>query len=171
MTNSFVYQLDKIDNNIYLVGQINVESINEVQQALNKLEKDFNYTTLNFYLTSDGGLALEGLKLYDILEATRLNVTIYISSSVGSAATYCLFGKHKVVMYQNAILFFHELYHHVEAKHSNAQAALTLTDRLSNKILNIYNSKTQEITKDWLVTDKYLDSDEALKLKIIDEVK
>ena len=162
---------DVVGNNLYLIGDINSYSINEVQQAINKLESDKNNTTLNFYLTSEGGDVFEGLKLYDLLQATKLDVTIYISSFVGSAATLPLFSKHKVIMYKNSILGFHELTHYSDKRYSNSKASIELTDRLMDKIITIYNTKTQEITREWLVIDRYLDSDEALRLNIVDEVK
>jgi ATP-dependent protease ClpP protease subunit len=49
------YKFDVIDNNFYFIGDINDYSINEVQQAFNKLERNANTTSINFYLTSDGG--------------------------------------------------------------------------------------------------------------------
>lgn len=171
MSNSFVYQLDKIDSNLYFIGLINIESVNEIHKEINKIESDSNNTTLNFYITSDGGSAVEGLKLYDIFQSSRLDITIYVSSWVGSAATHILFTKHKVVMYKNATLIFHEIYDNISSKFSNSQSALQYSQKLMDKILSIYNNKTQEITKDWLVNDKYIDANEALEMKIIDEVR
>ena len=165
------YKFDVVDNSFYFISDINSYSVNEVQQAIHKLEKNKNITSLNFYLTSEGGDVFEGLKLYDILQATRLDVTIHISSFVGSAATIALFSRHKVVMCKNSILGFHELSHYSDKRYSNSKANISLTDKLMDKIIAIYNTKTQEITREWLVVDKYLDSNEALEMKIIDEIK
>lgn len=171
MTNSFVYQVDKIDNNLYLVGEINIQSVNEIHQQINKIEKDNNITSINFYVTSDGGHTSEGLKLYDIFQNTRLDITIYVTGFVASAATFLLFTKHKIVMYKNSTLSFHELYHWSDNTFSNCKTRLGYSEKLMEKLVNIYQSKSSEITKEWLVTDKYLDSNEALKMKIVDEVK
>lgn len=171
MTNPFVYQVDKIDNNLYLIGEINTQSVNELHQHINKAEKDSNITSLNFYITSDGGHTSEGLKLYDILQNTRLNITIYVSGFVASAATFLLFTKHKIVMYKNAALSFHELYHWSDNTFSNCKTRIEYSEKLMDKIVSIYQSKSLEITKEWLITDKYLDANEAFEMKIIDEVR
>jgi len=167
---SFVYQVDKIDNNLYLIGEINMESINELHQHINKIERDNNITSLNFYITSDGGSVSEGLKLFDILQSSRLNITIYATGFVASAGTIPLFTRHKTVMYKNTMLVFHELRHWSDDSLSNVTARLNMAERLLDKIMTIYNSKTSEITKEWLIVDKYLDSEQALAMKIVDEV-
>jgi len=166
-----INKVERINNNLYFIGEITPESINDVLKEIHKLEKDKNNTTLNFYLSSGGGDVFEGLKLYDILNSTRLEVTIYISAFVGSAATFCLFTtRHKVVMYRNAILGFHELSHYSDHRFSNGTAAHKCSDKLMTKIVEIYNNRSSEITKEWLVVDKYLDAEEALEMRIIDEV-
>jgi len=166
-----INKAERIDNNLYFIGEITPESINDLLKEIHKLEKDKNNTTLNFYLSSDGGSAFEGLKLHDILNSTRLNVTIYITSFVGSAATMCLFTtRHKVVMYRNAILGFHEVSWYSDQRFSNSKSYAELNDKLLSKIVEIYNNRTPEITREWLVVDKYLDADEALEMKIIDEI-
>lgn len=170
MTNSFVYQVDKIDNNLYLIGEINMESVNEIHQYINKAEKDNNITSLNFYITSEGGHTSEGLKLYDILQNTRLSITIYATGFVASAATFLLFSKHKTIMYKNAALAFHELYHWSDNRFSNCKTRIDYSEKLMDKFIAIYQSKTPEITKEWLIVDKYLDSEQALAMKIVDEV-
>jgi len=170
MSNSFVYQVDKIDNNLYLIGVINIQSVNEIHQHINKTEKDNNITFLNFYITSDGGSVSEGLKLYDILNSSRLNITIYATGFIASSATLPLFTRHKVVMQRNATLVFHELRHWSDDSFSNVTARLNMAEKLLDKILAIYNSKTPEITREWLVVDKYLDAEEALEMKIIDDI-
>lgn len=171
MTNPFVYQVDKIDSNLYFIGEINTQSVNEIHQYIHKAEKDNNITSINFYITSDGGHTSEGLKLYDIFQNTRLNITIYVTGFVASAATFLLFSKHKVVMYKNAALSFHELYHWSDNKFSNCKTRIDYSEKLMDKLVAIYQSKSKEITREWLVTDKYLDADKALEMKIIDEIK
>lgn len=171
MTNPFIYQVDKIDNNLYLIGEINMQSVNEVHKHINKTETDHNITSLNFYITSEGGHTSEGLKLYDILQNTRLDITVYVTGFVASAATFLLFTKHKIVMYKNAALSFHELYHWSDNTFSNCKTRIGYSEKLMDKIVIIYQSKSKEITKEWLVTDKYLDANEAFEMKIIDEIK
>lgn len=68
------------------------------------------------------------------------------------------------------MLVFHELRHWSDDSLSNVTARLNMVERLLDKIMTIYNTKTSEITKEWLIVDKYLDSEEALAMKIIDEV-
>jgi ATP-dependent protease ClpP protease subunit len=171
MTNPFVYQVDRIDNNLYLVGEINPQSVNELHQQINKMEKDNNITSFNFYITSDGGHTFEGLKLYDILQNTRLDIIIYVLGFVASAATFLLFTKHKVIMYKNATLSFHELYHWSDNTFSNCKARIGYSERLMDKLVVIYQSKSPQITKEWLITDKYLDASEALEMKIVDVIR
>src|SRR4028119_939139 len=144
MSNSFVYQVDKIDNNLYLIGEINIQSVNDIHKHINKAEKDNNITALNFYITSEGGHTSEGFKLYDILQNTRLNITIYITGFVASAATFLLFTKHKIVMYKNAALAFHELYHWSDNNFSNCKARSGYSDKLMDRLVAIYQSKSPE---------------------------
>lgn len=171
MTSPFIYQVDKVDNNLYLIGEINTQSVNDIHQHIHKAEKDNNITSINFYITSDGGHTSEGLKLYDILQNTRLTITIYVTGFVASAATFLLFTKHKIVMYKTAALSFHELYHWSDNTFSNCKTRIGYSEKLMDKLVAIYQSKNKEITREWLVTDKYLDAEEALEMKIVDEVK
>lgn len=169
----FTYQVDRINDNLYFIGEVDIESVNELTQELHKLEKDKSNSTdktVNLYITSDGGDLRQGLKLYDILQSSSLELTIYASGWVGSAATYSLFTKHKTVMYKNSYLLFHELTNSHFLNYSNVKAAITLCDIEMDAIVRIYNTKNNAITKEWLVVDKYLTADEALEMKIVDEV-
>lgn len=170
MTN-FLYRVNKIDDNLYLIGEINMQSVNELHQHINQVEKDSNINHLNLYLTSDGGSVSEGLKLFDILQSSRIGFTIYATGFVASAATLLLFTKHKTVIYKNTMLAFHELRQWSDGSFSNVTARLNMAEKLLDKVVSIYNSKTSEITKEWLIVDKYLDSEQALSMKIVDEVK
>lgn len=166
------YKVTTINNTIYFIGEIDIESTNDLIQELHKLEdsKCNNVDkNIKLYITSDGGSASEGLRIHDILNTTNLNITIYISGFVGSAATLFAFTKHKVIMYKHSVLAFHELSNSHNHKYSNAKASLYYADILMNNLLNIYNTK-MNIELDWLVTDKYLTSKECLELGIVDEV-
>lgn len=167
---NFTYRVDIVDSNLYFIGEINIESVNEILQKLHILEKDSDNITANLYLTSDGGVTTEGLKLFDILQNSRLQLTIYVVGQVSSAATLAVFTRHKTKMYKNAILGFHELNYSHDYTYSNAKSAIDFCDKLMCKMINIYSSKNKIITKEWLVLDKFIDAREALELSIIDEV-
>lgn len=167
---NFVYKVDKIGSNLYFIGEVNTESVNEILQKLHILEKDENYFAANLYLTSEGGDVKEGLKLFDVLQNSGLRLTIYVTGFVSSAATLAAFTRHTTRMYKNAVLGFHELSNSHDHKYSNAKASIDLCDKLMCKMVNIYTDKNKIMTKEWLVVDKFIDANEALELSIIDEV-
>lgn len=169
----FTYQLDKINDNLYFIGKVNIKSVNELHQELHKLEKEKSNNTdktVKLFVTSSGGDVYQGLKLVDILQNTTLELIIYFSGFVGSAATYAAFTKHKVKAYKNTILGFHELSDNTNHRYSNVVASMHCSNILMDKIVAIYNTKSDVITKEWLIIDKFLTADEALEMKIVDEV-
>ena len=166
----FTYQVNKVDNNLYFIGEVNIESVDQLTQQLYKLETNKNNTSANLYITSNGGSCTDGLSAYDILQTTTLKLTVYIKGFVGSAATLFAFTKHKTVMYKNSVLAFHELFNSHSHRYSNAKASFDYSTILMQQYLAIYNIKTNLISKEWLVVDKYLTADKALDMKIVDEV-
>lgn len=166
----FIYQVNTVNNNLYFIGEINIQSVNDLLQQLHKLEANKNNTSANLYITSDGGCTRQGLKLFDILQNTELELTIYAIGFISSAATVSLFTKHKTIMYTNSILAFHELFNSQNQRYSNAKASLSLCDILMDKIISIYSNKNSDLNKEWLIIDKYLTAEEALEMKIVDEV-
>lgn len=167
----FKYQVDKINDNLYFIGEVDIEAANSLTQELHKLEADRNNNTFNLYITSDGGSCTNALKFYDLLQKSNLTITIYILGLVASSATIFAFTKHRTVMSKHSSLLFHELWTDGHLSQlSNARSHLGHSELLIQQFLNIYKNKTDKITKETLVVDKYLTADEALEMKIVDEV-
>lgn len=167
----FTYQVDRINDNLYFIGEINIESVNQLTQELHKLEADKNNSTANLYVTSDGGSCTNALKFYDLLQKSNLTITIHILGLVASSATIFAFTKHRTVMSKHSSLLFHELWTDGHLSQvSAARSHLGHSELLIEQFLNIYKTKTNKITRETLVVDKYLTADEALEMKIVDEV-
>jgi ATP-dependent protease ClpP protease subunit len=167
------YKLTVVDNKVYFVGDIDLFSIDELAQELHKLEtakKNSTDKKVDLYVTSYGGSVEDSLKIYDVLQNINLELIIHITGFVGSGGTLFAFTKHKTLMHKYSTLAFHELSNSHTHKYSNAKACIEHADNLMKYLVEIYNTKTNTITKDWLVTDKYLSATEAKELKIVDEV-
>lgn len=167
------YQLTVVDNRIYFTGTIDLFSIDELVQELHKLENNKKNSTdkkVDLYVTSYGGCVEDSLKIYDILQNIKLEITIYITGFVGSGGTLFAFTKHKTLMHKYSTLAFHELSNSHNHKYSNAKSCIEHCDTLMNYLVEVYNTKATSITKEWLITDKYLSADEAKELKIVDEI-
>lgn len=167
------YQLTVVDTRVYFVGGLDKFSVDHLTREFHKLEDIKTNNTnklIKFYITSGGGTSISGLELYDLLTNINLDLSIYLKGKVGSAASLTAFTKHKTLMYKNAFLAFHELTNSHEEKYSNAKADIDCATKLMNKYISIYNTKVSEINYEWLVVDKYLTSQEALEMKIVDEV-
>ena len=161
------------DSELYFSGEISLVSAHYLSRKLKEIEKDkepFVDKTLNLHLTSDGGCVSSGLKLYDAIASSTLDITVIAEGMVASAATFMMFAK-KAKMTRHAFLLLHEINFGFFLSHSNVKAHLEHVDKLTTAIIAIYNKKINPpIVRELIYPDWIIDSTKALELGIVDEV-
>ena len=177
------------DRNLFLAQQVNQDSINKISQAiieineeddvLHKMYKlhDLVYTPkpIKLYIDSYGGSVYQCFGLLGIMRTSKVPVHTIVTGCAMSCGFLISIAGHKRFGYTKSTYLYHQVSSAawgtvkdmeddvIEAKRLQKMIeshTLELTKISKKKLEKVYKSK-----KDW-----FIDSDEALKLKIIDEI-
>ena len=107
--------------------------------------------------------------MYDSICNSILDITIVAQGFVASSATILLCATDKTISDKNTTFFLHDLTHELNTNHINNKACLEYDTKLKDKFIAIYNKRTL-ITSDMLDRDTYLTSEQALQLKLVNEI-
>lgn len=81
-----------MERKIYLEGEINEASAASFQQQMQYLALEDPHKPVHLYLNSNGGQVNAGLRIYDILKGTGLELTIWCTGMAASMAAILLAG-------------------------------------------------------------------------------
>jgi ATP-dependent Clp protease protease subunit len=177
------------DRNLFLAQQVNQDSINKLSQAIieineddAELEKiyelhDIGYTPkpIKLYIDSYGGAVYQCFGLLGIMKASKTPIHTIVTGCAMSCGFLISIAGHKRFGYPKSTYLYHQVSSGasgtvkemeddvIEAKRLQKMIeshTLELTKITEKKLEKVYKTK-----KDW-----FIDSEEALKLKIIDEI-
>jgi ATP-dependent Clp protease protease subunit len=177
------------ERNLFLAQQVTQESINKISQSIieineddQELEKiyalhDIDYVAkpIKLYIDSYGGYVYQCFGLLGIMRASKVPVHTIVTGCAMSCGFLISITGHKRFGYPKSTYLYHQVSSGVvgtvkemeddviEAKRLQKMIethTLELTNISKKKLEKVYKTK-----KDW-----FIDSDEAIKLKIIDEI-
>jgi ATP-dependent Clp protease protease subunit len=177
------------DRNLFLAQQVNQDSINKLSQAIieineddAELEKiyelhDIGYTPkpIKLYIDSYGGAVYQCFGLLGIMKASKTPIHTIVTGCAMSCGFLISIAGHKRFGYPKSTYLYHQVSggaigtvkdledEVIEAKRLQKMIelhTLELTKITEKKLEKVYKTK-----KDW-----FIDSEEALKLQIIDEI-
>lgn len=151
-------------------------------KRLNAAEAEKPPIEIAFY--SPGGGVTAGMALFDYIQTVRRAGHFVTTSCIGQAASMggiLLQAGDRRVMNAESWLMIHEAAFGVQGKTANVDDMVKYVKRVQDRILDIFATRAANsgvdkpisraaIKRNWTKTDWWIDSAEALKLGLVDEV-
>jgi ATP-dependent Clp protease protease subunit len=177
------------ERNLFLAQQVTQESINKISQSIieineddQELEKiyalhDIDYVAkpIKLYIDSYGGYVYQCFGLLGIMKASKTPVHTIVTGCAMSCGFLISVSGHKRFGYPKATYMYHQVSSVAVGKVKDLEEDVIETKRLQKMIedVTLQNTRITEkklekiykTKKDW-----FMDSEEALKLKVIDEI-
>ena len=178
--------IDYEEISLCLIGEIDEEyskaliqfiiDINKYDDKKERKEKDFKREPIEIYMTTPGGYVDQTLAMYDVIKSSKTPVYFYISGECCSGGFILIGAATKVFAYKNTQLMYHQLSTRIPySKYQDIKENLDMLKH-NEKLLEELVLKDTKITKERLkeVNEKkqdwWMDTEEALKLGVIDEI-
>ena len=171
--------ISSIKNRIYFHCEVSRKSILKLCIELEKAVKyvreymdDESY--IHLYLHTEGGDLYAGLSGMNHIKNCKVPVVTYVDGLVASAGTYMLFGGEKRVMGKYSQVLIHQLRSGVIGTYNEIlEESLNCTKimEMGIRIYNEYCKIPKKVLDNLLKKEIFLDPDECLRYKIVDEIK
>lgn len=159
------------ERTIFIDGEIDNELANQVIAQLIYLNAENPNKTIHIYINSHGGSVIDGLAIYDVCQNIKAPIrTVCVGSAFSMAAVLMLVGKERCML-KHSIMMLHEVSSGIFGKTKDIKVTFNLHLDLEKKIIDIIKEKTNiENIEEVIKTDKYYNSKDALKVKLIDKI-
>jgi len=174
---------------LHLAKQVDQDSVNAIIKEILDITQDDNQLMklakvsdliyapkpIQLYIDSYGGEAYSAMGLVSVIDRSKIPIHTIVVGCAMSAAFWISISGHKRFCYPQSTFMYHQVSTGFHGKVKDTQDDLVETVRIQ-KIMEDYVLKKTEITQDQLrrcydaKKDWYIDSEEALKLKIIEEI-
>lgn len=168
---------------VYFTGEINQDSVIELNTTLRTVQKmiliksaEFGLDTppgIKLYIHSEGGCVFSGLSAMDHVASMKVPVTTIVDGVCCSAATFILLGGHKRLMKPNSFVLIHQMSNSFWGKFEEMKDQMETVTKLMKHVNAMYRQKTS-LTESKLKTlmkrDVYLDSTECIRYNIVDGI-
>lgn len=157
---------------IFIVGEIN-------NDALNKFTMTFLYLSnekepINIYINSTGGDVLDGLAIYDLIQASDCKINIYCLGMAYSIAAVIFAGCNKRYMYNHSKIMIHQpLISQIKGSATEIKEiskdlleAKEIIDNIISKHTGQALDKVKKITE----KDSYFNAEEAIDFGLADKI-
>jgi len=171
-----------IGNEVYFKGEINEDSIHELNTTLRKTQIDLITKAASLgidppgillYIRSDGGCLFSGLSAMDHIKSMKIPVTTIVDGWCCSAATFLLLGGHRRLMRKNSYVLIHQLSSTIWGKFEELKDEMKAANKFMDHIRRIYKEETKITDRKLsrlMKRDIYLDYDECMRYGIISGV-
>lgn len=177
------------DRKIFFGKQVDQSSIEDVTKKILKINEEDEITTKKFaiyeldytpkpieiYIDSYGGYVYQVMGLLSIMEKSKTPIHTIVTGAAMSCGFMMLIYGHKRFAYENATPMYHQVgsgfWGKVEDFEQHYQEAKRLQNKFEEMVLRktkISKDKLEQIRKEKV--DWYMDSEEALKLNVVDEI-
>lgn len=157
---------------IYIVGEINDELATEVSRQITEA-KNADVDKIVFKINSGGGSVIAGLSIADEISALNCDTEAVIMGLCASSATYAALACDKVLMMKNGSFMIHRAHGSVQGTMEEMERDLEFLEEVENRFIAIYCAKTgltQEEVIGMMDKTTYMNAQQALELKFIDEI-
>ena len=162
------------DRIILLNGEITDQNANIIVGELLYLDS-LNHDDINIYINSPGGSVTAGMAIYDTMNMVKSKVSTICVGMAASMAAFLLSSgsKGKRYILPNGEVMIHQPLGGAEGQATDIKIAAEHILKLRDKLNFILSKNTgqplKQIIKD-TDRDNFMDSDEALKYGIVDEI-
>jgi ATP-dependent Clp protease protease subunit len=178
-----------LDRNLYLANQVDQESINKLTKAIIQINEsdseikkisalyDFKYDPkpIKIYIDSYGGQVYQCLGLLSIMEKSNTSIHTIVTGCAMSCGFLISISGHRRFGYEKSTYLYHQVSGGVRGTVKDMEDEVIEAKRLQ-KMIEEHTLENTKISKDKLQSvydmkhDWYIDSKQALKLGVIDEV-
>lgn len=175
--------------NLFLAKQVDQDSINSITKSIIEINEsdeyvskiyeahDLNYTPkpIKLYIDSYGGYVYQCMGLLSIMKSSKAPVYTIVTGCAMSCGFLISVSGHKRFGYSKATYMYHQVSSVAVGKVKDLEDDVIETKRLQKMIedITIENTRITEKKLDRIYKTKkdwFMDSFEALKLKVIDEI-
>jgi len=167
------------------VGSVNSTSVNACVRELSYWHRDCPKCDIEIVLNSPGGDVIAGMALFDYLSYLRGRGHQITTLAIGYAASMAgiiLQAGDVRAMGKESYILIHEVSFGAGGKIGVVEDEVAFVRKIQNRVLRIFSERSKQAQPDtglsiiqfanrWRRKDWWLDSDEALKLGIVDEVR
>lgn len=131
---------------------------------------------LRVFINSPGGSVMEGIAIYNLLQRTTMEVTMYVDGVAASmAAVLTQVPGAKVYMSRHAKLMLHNVKGAAQGNAADMRSMAALMDEFASDLVNIVAARTgaspEEVNARWFDgKDHWLNAEQALEAKLIDGI-
>lgn len=162
---------------VFLQGEINAESVNDLVIQLLYLEKE-SQEPIYLYINSGGGEVNAGLLLYDVIQGMKAPIYMYCTGMAASMAAVILAGGQKgrrfILPHSKTMIHEPLIGGGVGGSATsirNISENILKTKAILNGILAKHTGKTLEEIDEATSSDHYMDAEESLAFGICDAIK
>jgi ATP-dependent Clp endopeptidase proteolytic subunit ClpP len=173
--NNYIINKQKDFCELLLFGEIGDYKKTDAKKFIsdfNALESEYN--SINIKLNSPGGSVFDGFSIYQTIKNSKAKVNIYIDGVCASIASVIMCGANKVYCSKYASIMIHAVQCSASGSAQELIDTANLMLNLQDSIIDIYHTKTgiakEEIKNNWLSKEKWINPQEALELKLVDEI-
>jgi ATP-dependent Clp protease protease subunit len=177
------------DRNVFLAQQVTQESINIVSKSIIEINDDdaelkkiyelhdLNYIPkpIKFYIDSYGGLVYQCLGLLGIMKASKTPIHTIVTGCAMSCGFLISISGHRRFGYPKSTYLYHQVssgaqgtVKEMEEEVIEAKRLQSIIEEITMEATKITSKKLEKVyktKKDW-----FIDTEEALKLHVIDDV-
>jgi ATP-dependent Clp endopeptidase proteolytic subunit ClpP len=164
---------------VYLFsGAVDGATVDKCIAELNYWHRTAPECAIEIVFTSPGGSVIHGMALYDYIQELRRAGHYITTATRGWAASMggiLLQAGDNRVMGAEAYILIHEVASFAAGKIGEIEDELALLKKMSDRVVQIFASRSkltpQRIRNGWRRKDWWIDSTEAFKLGLVDEVR
>lgn len=126
------------------------------------------------YLNSTGGDVFQGIEIYNYLKNHPSHITVEVTGTAASAATFIVAGADEAVMNTGTSFMVHEASSFAWGNKSELKKVLNALETIDDSIISIYVEKTGQSTDQlttWMEEEKWFTAEETVKYGFANKVK
>ncbi|WP_270790254.1 head maturation protease, ClpP-related [Enterococcus diestrammenae] len=140
-----------------------------VREQLDNVKND-----VTIRLNSTGGDVFQGVEIYNYLKNHPSKITVEVTGTAASAATFICAGADQVIMDTGTTFMIHRGATYVWGNKNDIEAALNMMETIDDSIISIYAENTgqsSEQIETWMDAETWFTADEAVKYGFATKVK
>lgn len=145
------------DRDLYLTGEITVESVGDIIRAINDINSNDNYLTkyyavtncdynpapINIYINSVGGDVMAAMSLITTIENSLTPVHTHCIGEASSAGLLIFITGHKRIAYKSSMFMYHELSSGSIGKLKDLEESVEVWKQMQKNIDEIFTTYTK----------------------------
>jgi len=169
---------DLLHHTFHFTSDVNDKSARECMAQLSYWMRTDPGANIEIIFSSPGGSVIAGMALFDFIQEVRSKGHLVTTSTIGYAASMAgilLQADDRRVMGREAYILIHQVSSFVGGSFGAIEDEVEFIKKIQSRILDIFAARSKltkkQLEANWKRKDWWLDSDEALRLGIVDEVR